>query len=331
MNHSVFATQGRRWKRLPAYVIALSVCWGIALHSDCQAVDLSYAIHKGRMYVQNHDADPIPAVVNLWFFGGVVDPMNSGLITNATIACPTGDTQPLGWDNFFEMFTTTVYFQDKSMLDTAFPAGQYFVDVAGALNQRADISLPEDAYPLPLRIANFSAGQKIQADSAFALSWTSNNATNGNDRIRVYICDSERAPVWGSRHGDYLPGDATSVIIPADLLRAGREYTGVLMYILVVWSAQGGDPAVVRDASYYASTVFPLATRPRFVGISPAESASMHLTVEARTNRPCVLEASTDFANWVGVMTNTPATWPFDFYDKNVSERQLRLYRLRVP
>ena len=228
--------------------IAVTLSCGISRGLGAEPTPLFYTVHKGRMYAQAGDADPTPHPNLPWFFGSVVDPMNSGLITNASVLAPAAAAQPLVWDAFSEMFSMNIYFQSQGALDAAFPPGQYWMQVAGALNQLAGISLPADAYPAPLRLANFPATQQMQADSDFLLSWTSDNPINSSDRIRLYIGDGQRHTVWAHRHNEYLPAQATSMTISSNTLRAGCSYTAVLMYIHAVWSLQAGTPRLRATA-----------------------------------------------------------------------------------
>jgi hypothetical protein len=84
----------------------------------------------------------------------------------------------------------------------------------------------------------------------FSLTWDAGVFTNVSDRVRLYILDSQRQPVFLNRHDDFISAPATSVTIPSHTLAAGREYNAALIFIHVVWEAQDTNPQVQRDASY---------------------------------------------------------------------------------
>jgi sulfatase modifying factor 1 len=299
--------------RLPAAVSGLQ--------SSDEPKPLFYGIHKGKMYVQAGDTNPVLSPTNAWFFGASVDPMNSGLITNAGVVTPSGVTQEVVWDDSWDMFAANRYFQSKAELDVEFPLGTYFVDVAGAVNQRSEITLPTDtnvdAYPPPLRIANFDGAQRIRADSDFLLAWDSENSTDCNGRIRLAIFYNQRQLVWATLHDEYLPCQATSITIPSHALRAGSNYTGLLMNMAVVWTNRGGEPDVHRDASYYASTSFRLTTLPA-VGvclhstIALVDVSEVEICWESSPNLTYQVQYRTDLDTgvWIDLSPRVTATGP---------------------
>jgi hypothetical protein len=294
--------------------------------------NLFYGIHKGKVYAQTNDNEPALAQNNAWFFGGEVDPKNSWPVTNAAVVSPLGNTNALYWSGFWEMFATQTYFNGQSALDLAFPAGQYFIEVRGGINQTSPITLPFDDYPAPLRITNLFAAQAIRADADFSLKWNAGDCTNVSDRIRLIVSDSQGHAVWGNRHDDFVSCPTNSVTIPSYALAAGREYSAALAFIHVVWAAHNADPPVDRDASYYALTVIGLRTLPRFVEVGPAANGCVRLRVEASTNYPCILEARADLlSGWFDVSTNDLPTNVFDFYDCLAPDDGPRFYRLKIP
>jgi hypothetical protein len=305
---------------------------GLALApaTSCADTNLLFGVHKGRLYLQTNDEEPVLALNNAWFFGGDVDPKNSGLVSDAAVVSPLGNTNTLYWSDFMEMFGTNMYFSSQANLDSAYPAGQYYIDVRGGVTQRSPITLPPDDYPAPLRIANLSAAQRIRPDLDFSPTWDAGVFTNLADRVRLYILDSQRQPVFVNRHDDYVSAPATSVTIPAHTLAAGRDYNAFLIFIHVVWAAQDADPKVVRDASYYAFTQFKLSTLPRFVEIGAATNGCARLRVEASTSHPCIVEVSTNLSGWLEVSTNALPTNVFDLYDCSPPANGPRFYRLKV-
>ena len=315
------------------YRLDVWVAMGIALTpmTSLYGSDLFCGVHKGKVYVQTSDDLPVLAGRNAWFFGAVVDSMQSALITGATVISPSGSSVLLAWDVDSKMYGTRAYFQTQIELDNVYTNGFYSIHVAGIANQPRDINLTGDNYPSPLRIANLTAAQTIRTDKDFELTWDASSQGGSDDRIRLYIYDSQRRPVFLNPHGDFLPAQATSVTIPSHTLASGCEYNAVLMLIHVVWSGQDGEPLIRRDASYYAVTQFKMYALPRLVGISPAMNGTVRLSVEATTNRPCILEASTEFSGWVTISTNTLPTNVYDLYDTNASDYKYRFYRLKVP
>jgi hypothetical protein len=127
------------WKHLVVWVALGLVLAPATGFSD---TNLLYGVHKGRLYVQTNDDAPVLAQNNAWSFGGEVDPKNSGLVTDAAVVSPLGNSEVLNWNGFMEMFGTNTYFSTQANLDSAYPAGQYFIDVRGGVNQRSPITLP---------------------------------------------------------------------------------------------------------------------------------------------------------------------------------------------
>ena len=67
----------------------------------------------------------------------------------------------------------------------------------------------------------------------------------------------------------------------------------------------------------------------RFTTFSKPPGGPFSLTLTGSVNRPYILEASTNLANWVAIQTNTPASSPFTLNDPAATNLPVRFYRLK--
>jgi len=58
---------------------------------------------------------------------------------------------------------------------------------------------------------------------------------------------------------------------------------------------------------------------------------AVRVTLWGETNKPHILQGSTDFTNWIPLITNTPVNSRFEFLDTNAANLRERFYRGLKP
>jgi len=65
----------------------------------------------------------------------------------------------------------------------------------------------------------------------------------------------------------------------------------------------------------------------QFTAVSLVSADQVRLTLSTQTGRPYVLQATTNFPNWVSIQTNTATTNFLQFFDNGVLGSRQRFYR----
>ncbi len=225
----------------------------------------TYALTKRTDFRQESEADPVPdAGPAARVFSAVVTRPTGGMeITSASLTRPGGlvdDLAPLaGVAQYYETAET------EAALDAAFPPGDYGLRFTPgqAAEQVIAMTIPAEAPPVP-KIANYAEAQTINPKADFTLTWNGFPQVSPNDYISMYLSDAGGHVVFQAPNlcvPRELPATATSVVIPADTLRAEQTYTGALLFSRTFYFATNAVPSMAGFGSVIRNTSFSIQTR----------------------------------------------------------------------
>ena len=220
---------------------------------------LSYVVVKGESYEQ-----PTPSVVGLvpdeeWggsFFNAFVDLADGAAITSASVAPPGRAPMPIPVTGETHLELER-YFSTRADLDAACPNGTYTVNFETTHDGTQTLELPVDGdlYPNLPRVTNLAAARAINALADFTLQWVATGVGPASGMVSVKI---EDRMTWETVFATgmpgepgALPGDATSVVVPAGTLTAGHVYDLNITFVRFA----GGNSSYGNGMGVYARSV----------------------------------------------------------------------------
>lgn len=226
-----------------------------------------YSIETGREFVQTtHTVPPTPEVGSRFTFSAQVEASAAGRIQSATLTTPPGATVTLTGDASGEEFD----FEDTTGTITNFtakyPPGAYRFNVQGTLGSASVVlNVPAAAFP-PFPRARFDSDQRVRPDQALTISWDGWVGSTANDFIRLRIQEEgSRETVFETPNfGDAgaLNGAATSVVLPAGLFEAGKEYEARLTFRTFLLQDENVQPGADGVVSIFTRTDFDIDAVP---------------------------------------------------------------------
>ncbi len=226
----------------------------------------SYTLSKNLQYLQSSAGDPVVSPGSPGLFGvSVQSPPAGPAVTNGSVTFPDGTTTNLalqaGVFRRFELYAT------EAALEGARPEGSYTLrfNQTGEAERVLAMTLPATPAIIP-KIANYAEAQNIDATKDFTLRWNSFSSPAGVVRLvildefgnRIFMAPNPCVPRT-------LDPAATSIVIPANYLRPGFNYQGLLVFSLNFYSSttdvaqMTGNGVVQRTTSFSlkASTGIP--------------------------------------------------------------------------
>jgi hypothetical protein len=226
-------------------------------------------------------------------------------------------------------------------LDNQFGNGTYSFQITTADLDFffAQLSL-SGGYPTVPHVSNFAAGQSIAAAADFTLHWDPFVGGTTGDAINVTIDDDSANTVFqasGQGPNGGLTGQETSVLIPAGTFVPGTNYLCTLTFTKVSTLDGSSIPGAVGVAAYVRQTRLPLKTAASSIpievsltGFSRQPDGSFQLQVSGTAGATFTVEATTDFANWSGLLTTNPPAGSFSFTDTAAAGLSTRFYRAKA-
>lgn len=139
---------------------------------------------------------------------------------NGNIAVPQDDSVT---------FALEQTYASSGAMNSAYPNGNYFFQLSGAITGNYQVTVSTAALPVALRIVNYDALQSIAANSPVMVSWQAVAGATEDDLIVVGIESEDGAFSFES---DPLVGTETSITIPN--VPAGTNYNGFVVFLRVV-------------------------------------------------------------------------------------------------
>ena len=221
---------------------------------------------KGQEFEQTSASAPGPSATN-WVFHSEVQAVTTASVWKATVHFPSGGKTNLvqesddpGYWEFNDGFTL------QANLDAAYGTGVYRLSILGANQglQESSLNLSGNSYPNTPQIANYDAGQAIDASRDFTLQWNSSGGGAG-DWVMLEV-DTEAGdtvlttPEFNLTNA--LTGAVTSYLIPAGTLQSSSTYSGQLIFARSVAVDTNSVTGARGMTAHFMGTVFALATLP---------------------------------------------------------------------
>jgi hypothetical protein len=297
--------------------------FSLVIHPATTGGVTDYYVNKLRSYRQTNTAsaflDNSQGPYNAYL--GVVQ-ASLGLVTNATCTLPTSVVKvfPSGVGALELQVHDT--FSSQSAFDAAYPAGNYSfaLRTVNDGDQFPVLNLPAPVDPNAPHITNYTTAQAINPNSDFLLHWEAFSSATPDDVIRLFVMDDNAVPAfklwWYPTpvFEDWPGSDATSSIIPAGTLQAGRTYLGLLQFIRVVDFNDVAYPGAYGVTVVSAQTAFNLTTASAVPALSqPARlsATQFRFLLNGLAGQNYTIQKSTNLSttNWsVLFITNAPAT-----------------------
>lgn len=227
-------------------------------------VDLHAAVvAKGQAFQQTNGGSPVSQGFELQVS---VDGRGTNSLVAAGVQVPNGPSLVLQATNDFNLNDTNA---TSGGLDAVYPDGIYQVNVTTAHDGSKVFNLPVTniiaTLPTP-RLSNFATAQAINPSLDFTVAWDAFAGGTVNDFVQFQLQEmgtdmghSFKTPRVGEPGA--FNGTNTSVTIPAYTLKAGRTYSGSLLFgRLSVALDTNTYPGAVGVAASFKETDFNLRT-----------------------------------------------------------------------
>jgi hypothetical protein len=145
-------------------------------------------------------------------------------------------------------------------LESFYPPGDYTVRIAqnGLPQNVIPISLPTTPERAPA-IANYDEAQAINSSQNFTLRWNALATQSSNAFIHLRITDQFGKGIFQAPNAclqQPLAPDATSVVIPQNILKPGLTYVGTLEFGYDFYSSSNAVTMMLGDGTVLRSTKF---------------------------------------------------------------------------
>lgn len=234
-------------------------------------------------------------------------------IAAASFSSPAQVSRNLASDGVNHSFSQS--FATQGAMETAFGPGNYGFRLQTKNNgvRTNTLVFNSNAYPAgPPQIANIDEAQYVKSSQPFTLSWTLTDST-ASDLIQVAITDGTNVVIATPQTpgvAGALNGAARSFTVPAGMLQAGRNYTGMVRCFRIVANDAVTYPLAIGVAGYSRITRFPIRVA---AGPSPRPTIATPLRVGNQTElsfdsirgEKYSIHGSTQLPNWTQIETVT--------------------------
>ncbi len=175
---------------------------------------------------------------------------------------PSGTTTNLALQaGVFRLFGS---YATEAALEGAIPAGSYTVrfNQTGQPERVIAMTLPASPAIIP-KIANYAAAQNIDATKDFTLEWNAFAMQAGTAIVRLFIADEFGNRIFLAPNPCVprtLDPAATLIVIPANYLRPGFYYQGLLVFVLNFYNSTTDVPQMTGNGFVQRTTSFSLKT-----------------------------------------------------------------------
>jgi hypothetical protein len=300
----------RRFVRLDAasYPGALGVASYVSRTSfDIETVPSDvrgYEVFKGWFHVQTSGSTTATGYV----FRATVEAESAQTVASAIMTTPAGRTLALVQQSNGTDFEFVDAKASQALLDTDYPDGNYAL-VISTVNEgtrNIPVQFLNSLYPNAPRLTDYAAAGRIDSAGEFVLRWDPFAGGSATDSIDVQIEEMDGDEVFDTPSygkNDALDGRATSVTLPANLLRAGRSYQARFHFEKVLRASDAGYPGVEGRVSYVARTYAGLATAgagnpPLLQSMTSLDDGRMRLNLTTLDGGIYQIEGSANLIDW---------------------------------
>jgi methionine-rich copper-binding protein CopC len=230
-------------------------CSGVAAHTNT-----SFTLDESWLYVQTSAATPVLNPETPYSVLAEVSLISNLTASAAGLVLASGGVSNLNSD-FVDPGTFIGDYLETNLttLNSTWPNGTYTFDLTNPSPSFPSVPVTWNlAQPNVPTIANWAATQAVDSTKAFTLTWNSfsNRIANTNE-IGVNIGYD---PCAGTGFTSNLPGNATSVTIPANVLSPGSNYANSILVFINVKGATNTSPKYTSGAVRGTETSFTLIT-----------------------------------------------------------------------
>lgn len=292
------------------------------------------SIMKGAFYVQTGNNTPVPDTEMPAMFSGSYRGASNQNVTAVSLTGPAGTKN---FQNLFGFYLLSEEYNSAAAMDVAVPAGTYTINAQGAGS--ANLNLGNiSQIPVP-RLGNLTALQQMDVTQPFTLTFDPFTGAGPNDTIFISISGGEGD---GSFHApDFcrnieLPNTATSVVIPANTFRAGKEFRGSISFTrstfdtnAIPGTSVSGGASVTTEFGFTSGGGDPQPTQPQWTGSQRNADGTITFTLSGTAGTQVIIEESTNLQTWTTAGTGTLTGGTFQFtVDPRLAPR--KMYRARV-
>ncbi|HUK81559.1 MAG TPA: hypothetical protein VLZ12_02900 [Verrucomicrobiae bacterium] len=293
-----------------------------------------YAVTKAQAYIQSNAISPTLLSTGAYSFTAAVLEQ-SNFVTSATVQLPSMANVTLTnlggslWD-FTDLFAA------QTNMDAIYGSGTYHFNIVTVNDgtKTPTLSLTGNSYPNAPTITNYDAAQLIAATNNFTLLWSPFVGGGSGDIIELVILDDHGDVVYQSPaplQSGALNGTSKSVVIPANTLLPGRDYSGVLAFVKVTQLNILGYFGAIGVAGYSSGTDFNMHTLTTpALSINLDTNQVIRLEFAADVGRHYEIQAKPDLltSSWSSIFITNAATNVIKYLDTDSTSLTQRFYRL---
>ena len=235
----------------------------ITTTSDGPADVDRYELSKGRRFEQDDaSSTPDPKREDLIFLAQV-RARQPGLVVAASLTTTLESVVPLVPDALRQNFEFSRTASSNEAIAALFPPGNYVFDLETATQGDRRVGLWFDADDFPSRPRFIGPAQEVSRDAPVTVSWHPWDDGTRDDFIHLRIEDEDGETVFETPDfddRDALDGHATSVTIPAGILRQAEEYKAFLTFRSFDRLNWFDYPGALGISSIFATTEFDIQT-----------------------------------------------------------------------
>ena len=294
-----------------------------------------YNLTKQQFFQQTNAAAPTLMPNRPFHFLAQVFASASNAVSSAQVQPPGLGADLMSPDPTGTALVFAQKFGSQNLLDAAFPAGAYLMNLVGVHDgSRAfALNLAADAFPAAPQVTDWAAAQSVNAASSFTLTWNPFTGASGFDDIMVQAVDS-----LGNVVSDFaLPYTATNSVFPGGTFQSGQSYQVQIQFRHFTTVDNTTYPGATGSARFASKTLMNLSTTggtiapPSLAVVTANSPAGLQLLLTGQTGLRFAIEASPNLqpGSWVSLVTNTAVSGQFIFTDSQSSSFPARFYRGR--
>ena len=258
----------------------------------------AYVLTKLFDHVQITADEVIPAEeAPATFSAFVQSPAGGPAVTSASLTFPGGAEIEL--TNQFGFFTLLESFETEGELEAAAPAGDYTMrfEQSGQPERVIPMAVPVTLTIVPM-VSNYAAAQEIDPARDFTLQWNPFDPRGPGAFIRVTITDGFGNLIFQAPNPCVpreLEASDTSTVIPANYLRPGVIYRGLLEFGEMFYSSTNDVPQMSGYGAVERQTQFTIQAVGSTGGTLPAVFTSFQLLTNGHPQFTLIGSPDTDY------------------------------------
>jgi hypothetical protein len=294
---------------------------------------LFYNLSKHQVFSQSSSGAPAPVGAPFRFVGQVVATLSNS-VASAFLQPPApAANETLNPDPTDTLLAFQQNFPTQSGLDSAFVTGQYSLQINAVHDgsRLVHMTMLSDAFPNAPHISNWAATQNLSPTTDLKLTWDAFSGTVTQDDIHLLVTDS----IGNSVTDVLLASTATSFDFPAGTFQSGQIYPSQVQFRHFVSLDYATYPGATGSVRFISRTLFNIITLsgaapPVLTLLTTNGVSSFQLLLSGQSGLRYAIDASTNLATWLPLVTNTAVAGQFTFTDTASGNFPIRFYRGRA-